>query len=116
VIDVIKRGSNVAGLLYYLYGLGKANEHTDPHLVAGWRDVTNLEPPIRQDGKRDFRQLAGLLKAPLDALGPRADAKPVWHCILSAAPQDRLLSQGSGVFRVCRLRRVCVWLSDVAWL
>ncbi|MGH3157190.1 MAG: relaxase/mobilization nuclease domain-containing protein [Streptosporangiaceae bacterium] len=92
MIDVIKRGRNVAGLLYYLYGPGKANEHTDPHLVAGWREVPSLEPAIRPDGKRDFRKLAGLLNAPLDALGARADAKPVWHCILSAAPADRLLS------------------------
>src|SRR6185312_17010867 len=33
---VLARGSNLAGLLYYLYGPGKACEHVNPHLVAGW--------------------------------------------------------------------------------
>ncbi|HEU5475183.1 MAG TPA: hypothetical protein VFV67_31450 [Actinophytocola sp.] len=31
-----KRGSNTCGLLRYLFGKGKANEHTNPHLVAAW--------------------------------------------------------------------------------
>jgi hypothetical protein len=28
----VLRGRNVRHLLYYLYGPGRANEHTDPHL------------------------------------------------------------------------------------
>lgn len=31
-----KRGSNTGGLLRYLFGKGRANEHTNPHLVAAW--------------------------------------------------------------------------------
>jgi uncharacterized protein (DUF4415 family) len=31
-----KRGSDTHGLLRYLFGKGKANEHTNPHLVAAW--------------------------------------------------------------------------------
>ncbi len=31
------RGARVAGLMYYLYGPGRNEAHTDPHLVAGWR-------------------------------------------------------------------------------
>ena len=38
VIGKVLRGTNASGLLRYLYGLGQANEHTDPHLVAGFYD------------------------------------------------------------------------------
>jgi hypothetical protein len=33
---VSPRGSRVAGLIWYLFGPGRNEEHTDPHLVAGW--------------------------------------------------------------------------------
>src|SRR5579859_713466 len=92
VIGKVLRGRNVARLLYYLYGPGKANEHTDPHLVAGFADPADLEPERRRNGTRDFRRLAGLLNQPLAALaGPGFD-KPVWHCAVRAAPGDRMLS------------------------
>ena len=55
-------------LLYYLYGPGKANEHTDPHLVAGFGDPAELEPERLRGGYRDFRRLAGLLNQPLAAV------------------------------------------------
>jgi hypothetical protein len=92
VIGKVLRGSNVRRLLYYLYGPGKANEHTDPHLIAGFSDPAELEPERRPDGSRDFRRLTALLEQPLAALaGPRY-AKPVWHCAIRAAPEDRMLS------------------------
>jgi hypothetical protein len=31
-----KRGTNTDGLLRYLFGPGRANEHHDPHVVAAW--------------------------------------------------------------------------------
>ena len=81
-----------AACCYYLYGPGQANEHTDPHLVAGFGDPAELEPERRPDGTRDFRRLAGLLEQPLAALaGPGYD-KPVWHCAIRAAPEDPMLS------------------------
>ena len=52
------RGEHVQPLLYYLFGPGRREEHTDPHLVAGWRHPADLEPPLRADGKRDFTKLA----------------------------------------------------------
>jgi len=92
VIGKVLRGTRADRLLYYLYGPGKANEHTDPHLVAGFDDPAELEPPRKADGSRDFRRLAGLLAQPLAALyGPGYD-KPVWHCAVRAAPGDRILS------------------------
>jgi hypothetical protein len=86
------RGEHVQSLLYYLFGPGRQEEHTDPHIVAGWRHPADLEPPLRADGKRDFTKLAGLLLQPQAALGKRAYARPVWHCSMRAAPEDRMLS------------------------
>ncbi len=92
MIGKVLRGRNVRRLLYYLYGPGKANEHTDPHLVAGFGDPAELEPERRLDGTRDFRRLTGLLNQPLAALARPGYDKPVWHCAVRAAPSDRMLS------------------------
>jgi hypothetical protein len=92
VIGKVLRGTNVRRLLYYLYGPGKSNEHTDPHLVAGFSDPADLEPERRQNGSPDFRRLTGLLTQPLAALAGPGYAKPVWHCSVRAAPDDPLLS------------------------
>ncbi|HEY1915265.1 MAG TPA: hypothetical protein VGH27_06765 [Streptosporangiaceae bacterium] len=86
------RGTNVARLLHYLYGPGRFNEHTDPHLVAGFGDPTELEPDLRHSGSRDLRRLTGLLTQPLAALDGANYAKPVLHCSVRAAPQDQMLS------------------------
>jgi hypothetical protein len=92
VIGKVTRGTDAARLVYYLYGPGKANEHTDPHMVAGFCDPAYLEPELRPGGSRDFRRLSGLLAQPLAALAGPGYAKPVWHCSIRAAPEDRLLS------------------------
>lgn len=92
VIGKVLRGTSAARLLYYLYGPGKAHEHTDPHLVAGFCDPVDLEPERRPDESRDFRRLAGLLNQPLAALAGPGYPQPVWHCSVRAAPEDRMLS------------------------
>ena len=92
---VLDRGSKLASLLYYLYGPGKACEHTGPHLVAGWWHPAELEPPLRPGGKRDFRYLTGLMEQPVAMLGDRAPAEPVWHCAVRAAPDDPDLGDGA---------------------
>lgn len=92
MIGKVFRGQRPRGLLYYLFGPGRREKHTDPHIVAGWRDPAELEPPLRPDGRRDFRQLTGLLNQPHAALGPRGLRQPVWHCVVRAAPGDGLLS------------------------
>jgi hypothetical protein len=92
VIGKVTRGSQASRLLYYLFGPGRANEHTDPHLVAGFRDPAELEPDHRPDRRRDFRRLTGLLTQPLAAVGERGYREPVWHCSIRAAPTDRMLS------------------------
>jgi len=92
---VLKRGRRVTGLLYYLYSPGRPCRHTNPHLVSGWRHPAELEPPLRKDGRRDFRRLTGLLEQPLALLGEDAPAEPVWHCTVRAAPSDPDLGDGA---------------------
>jgi hypothetical protein len=92
VIGKVCRGTDASGLLRYLYGPGRANEHTDPHLVAGFADPVELEPECRPGKSPDLRRLAGLLAQPVAALAFQGCDKPVWHCSVRAAPEDRVLS------------------------
>ncbi|MFA1551789.1 relaxase/mobilization nuclease domain-containing protein [Actinomadura chokoriensis] len=79
------------GLVRYLYGPGRCEEHRDPRIVAGFRSPAELEPAVREDGRRDFRRLDGLLTQPLALLGERNYRKPVWHVSVRAAPEDPIL-------------------------
>ena len=100
---VSPQGQRVTGLIYYLFGPGREAQHTDPHIVAGWRHPAELEPPLRGGGHRDFRELAGLLQQPHDALGPRGSPRPVWHCSVRAAPDDRILSDDEWAQVACAI-------------
>jgi hypothetical protein len=86
------RGERVEPLIWYLYGPGRHEEHTDPHIVAGWRHPAELEPALRTDGSRDFRRLLGLLNQPHAAMGDFGFRRPVWHCSMRTAPGDKTLS------------------------
>lgn len=88
---VAVRGTNAGGLLRYLFGPGRANEHTDPHVVAGFDEPSALEPGFRPTHPgRDVRALAELLDQPL-ALTEHPPGKPVYHLVLRNAPGDRRL-------------------------
>ncbi|WP_051799950.1 relaxase/mobilization nuclease domain-containing protein [Catenuloplanes japonicus] len=94
MIPNIVRGQRVGGLLRYLYGPGRREEHVDPHLVAAWDGaglLSALEPAAGHDGRRDFRALTDVLEQPVRS-GRRPPEKPVWHCSLRTHPTDRQLS------------------------
>ncbi len=110
----ISRGGQMSGLLYYLQGPGKANEHSDPHLVAGdpaimaWHDDNELS-------RVDARAIAAQLDEPRRVFGTEVtlptysydgdgrrvragnrDAN-VWHCSLSLrAGEGQLTDQRWG--------------------
>ncbi|MFE0055360.1 relaxase family protein [Streptomyces sp. NPDC059003] len=85
-------GDDTAGLLYYLYGPGRAEEHVDPHLVASF-DGLAPDPGRSADFHRALQDLAGLIDQPVEALPPHSrPALPVWHTSVRAAPGDRTLS------------------------
>jgi hypothetical protein len=91
---VHQRGTRVGGLLRYLYGPGKREEHIDPHLVAAWDGagvLADLEPTITPSRQRDFRHLTELLEIPVRA-GHNPPRKYVWHCSLRGHPTDRNLT------------------------
>jgi hypothetical protein len=94
VIPNVVRGSRVGGIIRYLYGPGKREEHVNPHLVAAWDGsgpLSTLEPSLGVRGKRDFRQLIELLEQPVWA-ARNPPRKYVWHCSIRTAPDDRWLN------------------------
>jgi hypothetical protein len=91
---VHSRGANVGGLLRYLFGPGKREEHVCPRVVAGWDGAgpfAELQPPVLSGGWRGVRALTELLEQPVRA-GFRSPAKPVWHASIRTHPTDRILS------------------------
>ncbi|MFE7577639.1 relaxase/mobilization nuclease domain-containing protein [Streptomyces sp. NPDC057521] len=95
MVPDIGRGSRTHGLLVYLYGPGRREEHTDAHLVGSWdgfapdpgRD-TSPDP----DPKVTLARLTAALDLRVKQAGDRAPAKHVWHCSVRTAPGDRHLS------------------------
>ncbi|WP_073947052.1 relaxase/mobilization nuclease domain-containing protein [Streptomyces kebangsaanensis] len=86
-------GSNTRGLLAYLYGPGRHDEHTDPHLVAGFAMLGMPDPGRDQDAT--LTQLARHLDEPVRLRNSEFGKKVtdhVWHCPVRTAPEDRHLS------------------------
>lgn len=101
----ITRGGRMGGLLVYLAGEGRHNEHVEPHLVAGdsslmaWHDDAELD-------RDSALSVAAQLDKPRRAFGTRVtqpirDAEGhkigrrdahVWHCSLSLRAGDGPLS------------------------
>ncbi|MCW2605494.1 MAG: putative mobilization relaxase component [Frankiales bacterium] len=103
MIGRVYRGGQVGGLLRYLYGPGRHNEHENPHLVAAWdltspTELATLEPRVLAGegarAVRDFAPMIGSLElaTAFRPLTDKAAAKVVWHCPLRTAPGDRRLS------------------------
>ncbi|MFI7361733.1 relaxase/mobilization nuclease domain-containing protein [Streptomyces sp. NPDC050149] len=86
-------GSNTRGLLAYLYGPGRHDEHLDPHLVTGFA-MFGMPDPGR-DENATLTELGHHLDEPV-RLRNSEFGKPVtdhvWHCPVRAAPEDRYLS------------------------
>ncbi|MEV0012705.1 mobilization protein [Streptomyces sp. NPDC047973] len=89
IVKRAKDGGRTAGLLYYLYGPGKANEHTDPHMVAAWG--SEVPDPGRGENA-NIPLLASLLDAPVAALESRPPARHVYHVPVRLDPGDRKLT------------------------
>lgn len=86
-------GSNTRGLLAYLYGPGRHDEHRDPHIVAGFAMLAMPDPG--RDENATLTQLARYLDEPVRLRNSEPGKKltdHVWHCPVRAAPEDRYLS------------------------
>lgn len=97
MIPKVTYGSRVRGLLEYLWGPGKAEEHVNPHLVAGYDDVAVLAPDRRQrdGGGWSLEELAARLDAPQIAAGARGVRQYVWQCSLSLPAQEGQLDDAT---------------------
>jgi hypothetical protein len=102
VITKVVHGWRVGGLIAYLMGPGRAQEHVNPRVIASW-DGRDAGWQPRQTGAGEFdRELGPLiraLRAPAVIAGlPERDADGkrgyVWHCSARVAAGDRVLSDG----------------------
>ncbi|MFC7872009.1 relaxase/mobilization nuclease domain-containing protein [[Kitasatospora] papulosa] len=82
-------GNDTAGLLYYLYGPGKRDEHVDPHMVAAWDPF--VPDPVNSD-EFSISDLAMLLDAPVRALTGKKPPLHVFHVAVRNPPEDRRLT------------------------
>jgi hypothetical protein len=91
MVPDVSTGSRTYGLLNYLYGPGRREEHTDPHLVASW--MPGLAPDPGRNPDATIKQLTDRLDLPVLALPKdRRPAQHVWHCPVRTAPGDRYLT------------------------
>ncbi|MFJ5608218.1 relaxase/mobilization nuclease domain-containing protein [Streptomyces sp. NPDC093221] len=97
MVPDVSTGSRSRGLLSYLYGPGRRDEHTDPHIVAAF-----AMPGIPDPGRAPLDQhhallseLADYLDQPVRVREQRTGKKVpqhVWHCPVRTAPGDRYLT------------------------
>ncbi|OBA46581.1 hypothetical protein [Kocuria sp. ICS0012] len=91
MIPNITKGNKPVGLMKYLVGPGRANEHTDPHLVGAsplimaWYDDAQLSEEAAVSIARE-------VDLNRRAFGVDAETKHIWHCSLSIPYQDREVS------------------------
>jgi hypothetical protein len=87
VIPNITKGSKPVGLMKYLIGPGRRNEHVDPHLIAGsptlmaWFDDAQLSDESAVG-------IAHELDLNRRTYGVEMD-KHIWHCSLALGTEDR---------------------------
>ncbi|MHB8657455.1 MAG: relaxase/mobilization nuclease domain-containing protein [Solirubrobacteraceae bacterium] len=102
MIPNVTRGGKTHGVLLYLVGKGKREEHETPHLVAGSPEATRMATLSKLLERSDAVALARFLDEPREAFGTRvtiaerdkdgrligARDAHVWHCSLSLHPQE----------------------------
>lgn len=111
MIPNVTRGEDFHGLMRYLVGPGRANEHVDPHLVGGDVTVRAWGPPgvlSFSDGAR----LADALAAPTRVRGSGPKAGPVWHCSLSIRAEDGALGDERWQRVAASFMRKMGWAED----
>ncbi|MGW2181266.1 relaxase/mobilization nuclease domain-containing protein [Streptomyces sp. NPDC001732] len=85
----LDEGSDTYGLLRYLYGPGRRDEHKDPHMVAAWDPY--VDDPARSSSMT-ISDLALMLDAPVFAMRGKKPPLHVYHVAVRNDPKDRLFS------------------------
>ncbi|RUQ19821.1 relaxase/mobilization nuclease domain-containing protein [Kocuria sp. HSID16901] len=95
MIPNITKGKKMYGLVSYLLGPGRANEHTDQHIVGGSSAILFEHAGIDftvGDTKASVGELVRDLDAPYRLLEEKKDRPHVFHCSLSVASTEGDLS------------------------
>ncbi|MEU4656818.1 mobilization protein [Streptomyces sp. NPDC023723] len=97
MVPDVSTGDRSRGLLSYLFGPGRRNEHTDPHIVAAFSMPGITDPGrVSLDQHHDaLSELADYLDQPVKLREQRLGKKVpqhVWHCPVRTAPGDRYLT------------------------
>ena len=108
MIPNITRGSNPSGLVKYLFGKGRKNEHTDQHLVCSSRDMADLFDDNGQPVEsfesigRHFDRRYRVLERKNEPFPPDRRGKDnpehehgkhrIWHCSLSIKAGQGILT------------------------
>ncbi|MDI3390207.1 relaxase/mobilization nuclease domain-containing protein [Streptomyces sp. B-S-A8] len=93
IANIVKPGNDTYGVVKYLFGKGRANEHTDQHIVASWDDFILDPGPYTSPGHNQrLGQLIKALDLRVEQAGDKAPSGHVWHCSVRAAPEDRILT------------------------
>ena len=89
MIPNITKGTRMHGLIAYLAGPGRANEHTDPHLVAGSPSIMAWHNDDELNADADAAQaIAKELDRARSVLGIEIPGGHVWHCSLSLRAEE----------------------------
>ncbi|MDN5914212.1 MAG: hypothetical protein L0I76_03745 [Pseudonocardia sp.] len=100
MITKVVHGWRVGGLVAYLMGPGRAQEHVRPRVIASWDGQdAGRQPQQDEGGGLELGPLIRALRAPAVAAGlPECDEGGkrgyVWHCSARVAAGDRVLSDG----------------------
>ncbi len=97
MVPDVSTGDRSRGLLSYLFGPGRRDEHTDPHIVGAFAMPGLPDPgraPLDQHHEL-LTELAHYLDQPVRVREQRTGKKVpqhVWHCPVRTAPGDRYLT------------------------
>jgi hypothetical protein len=90
VIGKISKGASGRGLVRYLFGPGRANEHSDRRVIA--TGISLWAEEGRMLTKGEIADLGAALDSANDAYGKNPAGGHIWHVSLSLAAGERLMS------------------------
>lgn len=96
MITRVYRGTTPYGLVRYLFGEGRHEEHTDQHVIASWDGAPQeLNPELAVGtGRHDVNRLVHLLEQPVHVRTQPMKADHVYHLVVRNDPGDRRLTDG----------------------
>lgn len=92
MIPHVERGDRFHGLISYLAGPGRANEHEYPHAIAGDPFIQAWYVGRGELDDQAVKDITANLDQPRKQFGVKIPSGHVWHCSLSIAAEEGELS------------------------